>query len=378
MHRVGIRLGQAEKVDVHEVEHAVRLGLAPVVPGVVGHGAATFPVGEGTALAESLLEAGALVAGLAPGPVRGDAGVVLPGHGEHLSALVDPWVIGVEEERLEGGGSGSAQGSHLLLPVLHNLGARLVLARVGVGDWNLAALLRVRGPGGEQVDARARVGDVVVLGVQAHEVALVPVPLEVLGDLLPGGVAHVLEYDNRGLVLLRPGHHTPERLAGLARVLQTLLLVVEVGVIDAGRTRDEHVHVTRHVHQRPVGGGGLILVELADIAEEDGRGKVALDVSLLEGLNLAREDVVDAQLLAVLGVGGVGDLVEREEGRLGAGAHRGHPDGPAQRLDQLLKLGELLDHVREHALDVANRRELLGEANFASGLGRGAPAAQRE
>ena len=378
VHRVGIRLGQTKKVDVHEIEDAVRLCLTPVVPGVVGHGAATLPVGEGSALAESLLGAGTLVAGLAPRPLRGDASVVLPGHGEHLSALVNPWVVGVEEERLEGGGRGSAQGSYLLLPVLHNLRARLVLARVGVGDGNLLALLRVLGPGGEEVDARARVGDVVVLGVQAHEVALVTLPLEFLGDLLPGRVAHVLKDDDRGQVLRHPGHHTPESLSRLTLLIESLLLVVEVGVIDAGRARDEHVHVTGHVHQSTVCGGGLISVELADVAEEDGRGKVALDVSLLEGLNLAREDVVDAELLAVLNLGGVADLVEREEGRLGAGAHGGHADGPSESLDQPLQLGELLDHVREHALDVADRGELLGEANFGLRLGRGAPAAQRE
>ena len=137
-----------------------------------------------------------------------------------------------------------------------------------------------------------------------------------------------------------------ERLSRFTLLIHGLLLVVEVGVIHAGRAGHEHVAVPGDVHEGAVRRRGLILVELTDVSEENRRREVALDVRLLEGLNLAGEDVVDPELGSVHRLCGGGDLVEREQGRLRAGAHRRHTERAPERLDEVLELGKLPHHVR--------------------------------
>ena len=219
--------------------------------------------------------------------------------------------------------------------------------------------------GGKEVHARARVRDVEALGVHAHEVRSVALGLERQRDLLPGRAAHVLQDHDGGLLLLHPRHHPAERLPGLARLADGLLLVVQVGVVHAGRAGDEHVAEPGDVHERAVRRRGLILVQLADVAEQDGRREVALDVRLLEGLDLAREHVIHGELRAVLALGRDADLVQRQQGRLRAGAHRRDAQRATELLDEVAQLGELLDHVVEHLLHVADRREVLRQLALA-------------
>ena len=99
---------------------------------------------------------------------------------------------------------------------------------------------------------------------------------------------------------VHPVHHAGEGLSGLAAVVEALLLVVEVGVVDAGGAGHEEVAVPGDLDEAAVGRRGLLVAELADVAEEDGRREVALDVGLLEGLDLAGEGVLHLQLAARL------------------------------------------------------------------------------
>jgi hypothetical protein len=64
---------------------------------------------------------------------------------------------------------------------------------------------------------------------------------EVFYDLVPRCVANVLEDNNRRLVFVYPLQHASERPAGLAVGINILLLVVQIGVIDARRPGDEQL-----------------------------------------------------------------------------------------------------------------------------------------
>ena len=161
-------------------------------------------------------------------------------------------------------------------------------------DWS-------RRPDSNEVDSGSGVRDVVELRVHPDVGGKVPMLVPSLADEVPRSAADVLENDHRGLGPVHPVHHAFERLSGLASVVQTLLLVVEVGVVDAGGAGHEEVAVAGDLDEAAVGRRGLLVAELADVAEEDGRREVALDVGLLEGLDLAGEGVLDLQLAARLG-----------------------------------------------------------------------------
>mmetsp|Transcript_4136 Transcript_4136/g.16424 ORF Transcript_4136/g.16424 Transcript_4136/m.16424 type:complete len:380 (+) Transcript_4136:2472-3611(+) len=90
---VGVRLRQTQVVDVHQIQHAIRLRLAPVVPRVIRHRAPALPVGERAAGAQTLLDARALVARLAARPVRARARAVLARARQHLAPLVHARVV---------------------------------------------------------------------------------------------------------------------------------------------------------------------------------------------------------------------------------------------------------------------------------------------
>jgi hypothetical protein len=63
--------------------------------------------------------------------------------------------------------------------------------------------------------------------------------VKVLHNLVPGSVANVFQDDNRWLVLLDPLQHASERPTGFTIRLDVVLLVVEVGIVDARCTGDE-------------------------------------------------------------------------------------------------------------------------------------------
>ena len=66
---------------------------------------------------------------------------------------------------------------------------------------------------------------------------------EFLLHLIPRSVAHVLQNDNGGLTFTNPIHHATESLSRFTLSFKSLPFVVEIRVVNAGRTRDEHVHV---------------------------------------------------------------------------------------------------------------------------------------
>ena len=79
-----------------------------------------------------------------------------------------------------------------------------------------------------------------------------------------------------------PSEHAPEGLARLALLVDALLRV-QIRVVHARRARDQDVHVARHRAHRAARGRRRLAVELADVAEEQRRREVPLDVGLLEG-----------------------------------------------------------------------------------------------
>lgn len=78
----------------------------------------------------------------------------------------------------------------------------------------------------------------------------------------------------------------------------THLLVVQIGIIDTGRSGHEHIDTTGSVgdvSQGAVGSVGLWLSQFPDIPKEERRTKVAFNVGLFEWFNFAGKDVFDAQ-----------------------------------------------------------------------------------
>ena len=147
-----------------------------------------------------------------------------------------------------------------------------------------------------------------MLGVHGHEAGDVAVLRPPVGDELPRRPLHVLQDHHRRLRAVHPVHHAGEGLSGLAAVVEALLLVVEVGVVDAGGAGHEEVAVPGDLDEAAVGRRGLLVAELADVAEEDGRREVALDVGLLEGLDLAGEGVLNLKLAARLGKDSIANI----------------------------------------------------------------------
>ena len=82
-----------------------------------------------------------------------------------------------------------------------------------------------------------------------------------------------------------------------------------------------HIHVTGYGHDGTIGRMRLLLSKLGNISEQHRRCKVPFDVRLLERLNLAREDMVECERLAVLLLDCLGDHVEGKQRRLGTASH---------------------------------------------------------
>jgi hypothetical protein len=74
-----------------------------------------------------------------------------------------------------------------------------------------------------------------------------------------------------------------------------------------------HVDVARNGDERSIGGMCSLLPKLRHVAEQDRRGKVALNVSLLEWFDLAGEDVVKSKSESVLRLDGFGDHIESQK-----------------------------------------------------------------
>lgn len=149
-------------------------------------------------------------------------------------------IISGEKECLKGGGPWSTEIANCGSPFLWKMG--LFVGRIRCG---------------KEVHASSSVRDVVLLCVQASSQSLaeledlpyvvrIIVDLgKVLNDLVPGGAAHVLQNDNRGLMFLNPLKHATEGPTRLAIRVNVLLLIVEPRIVDAGRSSDQDLHGQR-------------------------------------------------------------------------------------------------------------------------------------
>ena len=105
---------------------------------------------------------------------------------------------------------------------------------------------------GDEVHAGAGVRNVIVLCVDAHVFGTVSLLLEIPFDFVPRRAADVLEDNDRRSVVLDPPHHTTERTPGLSMAVDVLLLIVQVGVVDAGCTSNENVNVAWYRRERAI------------------------------------------------------------------------------------------------------------------------------
>ena len=128
-------------------------------------------------------------------------------------------------------------------------------------DWS-------RRPDSDEVDSGSGVRDVMKLRVHPDVGGKVPMLVPPLADEVPRSAADVLENDHRGLGPVHPVHHAFERLTGLTSVVQTLLLVVEVGVVDARCPCDQDVAIPGNRGQTPVGSGRFLVAQLTNVPEQ--------------------------------------------------------------------------------------------------------------
>ena len=140
-------------------------------------------------------------------------------------------------------------------------------------DWS-------RRPDSNEVDSGSGVRDVMKLRVHSDVSGKVPMLVPPLADEVPRSAADVLENDHRWLGPVHPVHHAFERLSGLASVVQTLLLVVEVRIVDARCPCYQDVAVSGNPGQTPVGSGRFLVAQLTNVPEQQ-RWLVKLQPSLV-------------------------------------------------------------------------------------------------
>jgi len=341
VHRVNVQLSQSQVINVHQVEHSVSLRLAPVIPRIVWHRAATIPVRERASLTQALIQSGALMARFASTPVSVRSSGIFTRTRQHASTLVDAMIIRVEEEGFKRRTRWSLESFDVRLPLLDE---RSIIS--------LAS---------KQVDSRSSVRNVETLCIDSHKLRVVTLIIESLRNLVPRRVAHVLQDDDRRLALSDPVHHPSERLPGFTLRVQSLAFVVQVGVINARSTRHQHVDVVGHINLGAVSCGGLVTTQFTNVSEEDGRRKVSLNVRLLERFDFAREHVVDRQPSAIELLGGVTNLVEREKRRLGAGAHRRDANRSLHGCQEGFHTGNARYEIDKHLTNFPDNRQVLGE-----------------
>ena len=160
--------------------------------------------------------------------------------------------------------------------------------------------------------------DIKRLGVDAEVAGAVFVALEVLLNALPGSTANVLEDDERWPVSLHPRHHATEGATGLAVGVNVLLLIVEVGIVDTRSPSHEKIDISGYGSKGTVSSGTkrfslstslepqkhdnsrFAVSELTNITKKERWLEVALNIRLLEGLNLTGENVLVLQVDTVL------------------------------------------------------------------------------
>lgn len=206
----------AQVRDVHEVEHALRLRLGPVLPRAIWQCRTTsggLPARERPPRAELLDLARDRVPLLAATPV--DRVAFLPVRVDFLVTQLLPRavharVVRLEEEEFGGRTRGALVRLELCAPALDEVVGRALL----VIEEARAALLGARER--DQVAARARVRNVELLGVEADDGRRVVDRVEPLLHAGPRRARNVLENDDLWARLLNPAVH-PEEGAGCAR-----------------------------------------------------------------------------------------------------------------------------------------------------------------
>ena len=247
MHRIDVQLSETQVIDIHQIEHAIRLRFTPVVPGVIWKRASPVPMRERSSLTETFFQARALMARLTSTPVSVCPRRIFTRSSEHAAPFVHARIIGVEEESLERRARRTLEGLDQLLPRLD--------------ERRVISLAR------EQVDTSTSVRNVEAFGINTHKARKVPFIFEFLLHLIPRSVAHVLQNDNGGLTFTNPIHHATESLSRFTLSFKSLPFVVEIRVVNAGRTRDEHVHVVRHVNLGAVRRRRFIATQFTNITE---------------------------------------------------------------------------------------------------------------
>jgi hypothetical protein len=185
------------------------------------------------------------------------------------------------------------------------------------------------------------VGDIIGFCVQSDRLGTVFRLLEFADNLWPRSAAHVLQDYDWWAMFLDPVKHAIERPTGLSALINVLLFVVEIRVVDARCTRDEDVNVTgdecfgtigrvsifqsesRAVSIRTLRSVRIIITELTYIPKEEWWLKISLNVRLLKGNNLTREDMLHINSDAVLLSHSTTNEIKGQKRRLCPRAHCG-------------------------------------------------------
>lgn len=85
--------------------------------------------------------------------------------------------------------------------------------------------------------------DVERLGIDPCMFGAVSDSFEIFFDFVPWCAEDVFEENNGRSMFLHPAHHAVECAGRFSAIIDAFLLVIEIGVIDAGCASDEQVHI---------------------------------------------------------------------------------------------------------------------------------------
>lgn len=141
-----------------------------------------------------------------------------------LPRLVDTGIVRREQKGVESGGCRTPQVLiHEFKPLIGDFGA-----------------LRIDG---DEIDTGSRMRDVEELGVKAGEFGAVVNLFKLLYHAWPRRGADIFEDHDRRSVGFNPSQHTAEGLSRLSLGIDSLLYVVQVGVVDTRCASDQKVDV---------------------------------------------------------------------------------------------------------------------------------------
>lgn len=184
-------------------------------------------------------------------------------------------------------------------------------------------------------------GDIIGFCVQADRFCTVFCLLELLDNRLPGSAAYVLQDYDWWAMFLDPVEHATKRPTGFSALIDVLLFIVEIRVVDARCTRDEDINVTgdecfgavgrvsifqsesRGVNIRTLRSVRIIITKLTYVPKEEWWLEISLNIRLLKGNNLTREDMLHVDSDAVLLGHGTTNEIKGQKRRFCPRAHCG-------------------------------------------------------